>query len=48
MKLRFRVYEYPANDKKEKPYNGSYTIREGAKPAGYKGEHLVGEFELDL
>lgn len=42
--MKMQVYEYPLVDK-EGPYTGSYTIRKGAKPLGFKGEKLVDEFE---
>ena len=40
-KSKFKVYEYPLKDKNGKTYYGSYTIKDGIKPLGYKGEKLV-------
>ena len=39
-----KVYEYPLKDKNGNTYYGSYTIKEGVKPLGYKGEKLVQTF----
>lgn len=44
--MKFKVYEYPLKDAKGKTYYGSYTIKETAKPCGFKGEKLVQTFEL--
>lgn len=44
-KQRFKVYEYPIKKEKGRgEYTGSYTIKEGVKPLGYKGEQLVSRF----
>lgn len=43
-KQRFKVYEYPIKAKDGSTYMGSYTIKEGVKPLGYKGERLVQAF----
>lgn len=40
-KIRFNHYEYPLKDSKGNTYYGEYTIREGVKPLGYKGEKLT-------
>ena len=41
----FEVYEYPIKHPNGKTtYNGSYTIRKGVKPLGYKDEKLVQRF----
>lgn len=41
---RLNHYEYPLKDKNGKTYQGSYTIKEGIKPLGYKDEKLVSSF----
>lgn len=41
---RLNHYEYPLKDKNGKTYQGSYTIKEGIKPLGYKDEKLVCSF----
>ena len=43
--MKFRVYEYPLKDKKGNVYFGSYTIKNGVKPMGFKDERLVQVFE---
>ena len=40
-------YEYPIKVGKEKTLTGSYTIKEDAKPLGFKGEKLVQKFEMN-
>lgn len=47
MLQKFKVYEYPLKGK-EGPYEGSYTIKAEVKPLGFKGEHLVQEFEAEV
>ena len=47
-KLKFKVYEYPLKDKNGNTYYGSYTIKDGIKPLGYKGEKLVGIFNAKV
>lgn len=44
----FNVYEYPIKGKGNETYLGSYTIRKGVKPLGYKGEVLVDTFETPV
>ena len=44
--MKFRVYEYPLKDSKGKVYYGSYTIRDGVKSVGFKGEKLVQIFNI--
>lgn len=48
----FEVYEYPIKHPNGSIYTGSYTIKKGVKPLGYKGEKLVQTFSamvgLDL
>lgn len=39
-----KVYEYPIKHSNGTVYTGSYTIKDGAKPKGYKGEKLVQKF----
>jgi len=39
-----KVYEYPIKHPNGTIYNGSYTIKDGVKPKGYKGEKLVQKF----
>lgn len=42
---KFKVYEYPIKGEKGKSdYLGSYTIKEGVKPLGYKGERIIDKF----
>lgn len=43
--MTMQVYEYPLRDHLDS-YVGSYTIRKGVAPLGFKGEKLVDEFEL--
>ena len=45
-KIKLYAYEYPLKDK-DGEYEGYYTIREGAKPVGFKGEKLVDTFEIE-
>ena len=40
-KQRFNHYEYPLKDANGNTYFGEYTIKEGVKPLGYKGEKLT-------
>lgn len=42
------VYEYPIRHPNGTTYNGSYTIKKGVKPMGYKGEHLVQTFTTNV
>jgi len=42
---KFKVYEYPLIDVRGHIYYGSYTIKESAKPCGFKNEQLVDTFE---
>ena len=42
------VYEYPIRHPNGTTYNGSYTIKKGIKPMGYKGEHLVQTFTTNV
>lgn len=42
---KYRRYEYPLKDKNGNVYYGSYTIKEGVKPLGFKDEKLVQKFE---
>ena len=42
--MKMQVYEYPLKDHLGE-YTGSYTIKKGVKPLGFKGEKLVDEFE---
>lgn len=39
-----KVYEYPIRHPNGKTYTGSYTIKDGVKPKGYRGEKLVQKF----
>lgn len=45
--MKFKVYEYPLKDARGKTYYGSYTIKETAKPCGFKRERLVDTFEIE-
>jgi len=38
-------YEYPIKHPNGSTYYGSYTIKEGVKAKGYKGEKLVQKFK---
>lgn len=40
-----KTYEYPIKHPNGSTYYGSYTIKEGAKAKGYKGEKLVQKFK---
>ena len=42
---KYKRYEYPLKDKNGQTYYGSYTIKEGVKPLGFKDEKLVQKFE---
>ena len=42
------VYEYPIRHPNGTTYVGSYTIKKGAKPLGYKGEHRVQRFTTNI
>lgn len=44
----FNVYEYPLKDANGNTYLGSYTIRKGVNPLGYKGERLVSTFSAKV
>lgn len=46
MAQTYYVYEYPLKDSKGNTYYGSYTIKEGVKPMGFKDEKLVQTFSL--
>ena len=41
---RLKHYEYPIKHPNGTVYMGSYTIKDGVKPKGYKGEKLVQKF----
>lgn len=41
---KFAVYEYPIKHPSGATYYGSYTIKEGVAPLGFKGERLVQKF----
>ena len=43
-----KVYEYPIKAKDGSIYYGSYTIKDGIKPLGYKGEKLVQKFKTPI
>lgn len=43
----FQTYEYPLKDTKGNVYYGSYTIKEGIKPLGFKDERLVNTFSVE-
>lgn len=45
--MKMKVYEYPLKRNDGTIYNGSYTIRDGIKRLGFKGERLVQVFEYD-
>jgi len=47
MLQKMKRYEYPIKVGKEKTLTGSYTIKEDAKPLGFKGEKLVQKFEMN-
>lgn len=42
---KFDVYEYPLKDDRNHKYYGSYTIKHGLTPCGYKNEKLIQTFE---
>ncbi len=42
------VYEYPIRHPNGTTYTGSYTIKQGVKPMGYKGEQLVQTFKTNV
>ena len=44
----FQRYEYPLKDINGNIYYGSYTIKVGVKPLGFKGEKLVQTFEAEV
>ena len=46
MAQTYNVYEYPLKDPKGNIYYGSYTIKEGVKPMGFKDEKLVQTFSI--
>lgn len=47
LEQKLRRYEYPIKGKgKTESYTGSYTIKAGVKPLGFKGEHLVQEITM--
>lgn len=43
--IKLKAYEYPLKDK-DGWYKGYYTIKESAKPVGFKGEKFIGSFEI--
>lgn len=45
--MKFKGYEYPLKDSKGNIYYGYYSIKETAKPCGFKDEKLVEEFEIE-
>lgn len=45
---KLRVYEYPLKTPNGYEYTGSYTIKEGVKPLGFKGEKLVQTFTAEV
>lgn len=47
-KETLQVYEYPIRHPNGTSYVGSYTIKKGIKPLGYKGEHLVQTFSTNV
>ena len=45
---KFKVYEYPIKHPDGHIYTGSYTIRDSAKPLGFKGEKIVSKFSVQF
>ena len=45
--MKFKVYAYPIHDGK-RSYYGTYTIKETAKPLGFKNEKQIQEFEAEV
>ena len=45
---KFEVYEYPLKDGSGKTYYGSYTVKAGTKPLGFKGEKKVDSFSTEV
>lgn len=43
-KQKLLHYEYPLKGANGKTYYGEYTIKDGVKPLGFKGEKLVSTF----
>ena len=46
--MKFKRYEYPLKDNNGNDYYGSYTIKVGVKPLGFKNEKLVQTFEATV